>query len=99
MGIGSGSRVPAVGTNSMGTDAAIFTFVTTNSYVADPQALSDEDSLFDAGIVDSTGVLDLIGFVEQEFGINVDDDDLVPENLDSISRLVAYVERKRAAAA
>jgi len=80
----------------MGTDAVIRTFVTGNFYVADAQSLSNEDSLLEAGIIDSTGVLDLIGFVEQEFGIKVDDEDLVPENLDSISRLVAFVERKRA---
>jgi acyl carrier protein len=81
----------------MGMDVVIRTFVTSNFYVADPQALSDEDSLLDAGIIDSTGVLDLIGFMEEEFGIKVDDDDLVAENLDSISHLVAFVERKRAA--
>jgi len=81
----------------MGTDAVIRTFVTSNFYVADPQALSDDDSLLDAGIIDSTGVLDLIGFVEQEFGIKVADEDLVPENLDSISRIAAFVGRKQAA--
>ena len=73
------------------------TFITTNFYVADPAALSDEDSLLDAGIIDSTGVLDLIGFIEQQFGVSVSDEELVPENLDSIARLSAFVERKRAA--
>ncbi|MDO8836523.1 MAG: acyl carrier protein [Vicinamibacterales bacterium] len=74
-------------------------FITTNFYVADPAALSDDDSLLDAGIIDSTGVLDLIGFIEQQFGITVADEELVPENLDTVSRLVQFVERKRAAAA
>ena len=73
------------------------TFITTNFYVADPAALSDDDSLLDAGIIDSTGVLDLIGFIEQQFGVSVSDEELVPENLDSIARLSAFVERKRAA--
>lgn len=82
----------------MGLDVVIRTFVTSNFYVADPAALSDDDSLLDAGIIDSTGVLDLIGFIEQEFGITVADDELVPDNLDSIARLTAYVHRKLPAA-
>ena len=79
----------------MGTESIFRTFITANFYVADPAALADDDSLLDAGIIDSTGVLDLIGFIEQQFGFSVADDDLVPENLDSIARLVAFVERKR----
>jgi acyl carrier protein len=70
-------------------------FVTTNFYVADPGSLGDGDSLLDAGIVDSTGVLELIGFVEREYGITVEDNEILPENLDSISRLAAFVARKR----
>ncbi len=80
-----------------GTTPALRTFITTNFYVADPQALADEDSLLDAGIIDSTGVLDLIGFVESQFGIKVDDEEILPENLDSIAKLAAFVDRKRAA--
>jgi len=82
----------------MGQEQVFRTFITTNFYVADPAALSDDDSLLDAGIIDSTGVLDLIGFIEQQFGITVSDDELVPENLDSIARLAAFVERRQAAA-
>jgi acyl carrier protein len=82
----------------MGTADVFRTFITTNFYVADPAALADDDSLLDAGIIDSTGVLDLIGFMEQEFGISVADDELVPENLDSIARLTAFVARKKAPA-
>jgi acyl carrier protein len=82
----------------MGTAATFRNFVTTNFYVADPQALGDEDSLLDAGIIDSTGVLDLIGFIEQQFGVAVADEELVPENLDSIARLSAFVDRKRTSA-
>lgn len=98
----SGAEVRAPGAvmeqNCMGTEPAIRAFIMANFYVADPQTLSDDDSLLDAGIIDSTGVLDLIGFVEQEFGITVADDELVPENLDSISRLSAFVAGKRAVA-
>jgi acyl carrier protein len=46
--------------------------------------------------VDSTGVLEIIGFLEQTFGITVQDEEMVPANLDSIARMKAYVERKLA---
>ena len=70
-------------------------FVTTNFYVTDPSALSDDASLLDLGIVDSTGVLELVGFLETEFGLCVGDDEIVPENLDTIRRIAAYVGRKK----
>ena len=56
--------------------------------------LSDDDSLLDSGIVDSTGVLELVAFIEDEFDLEVKDEELIPENLDSIDQLVAFVERK-----
>ncbi len=61
-------------------------------------AISDDDSLVEGGVVDSTGVLSLVGFLEQSFGVRVQDDEIVPENLDSINRLVAYISRKQEAA-
>ena len=70
-------------------------FITSNFYVADPAALSDEDSLLEAGIIDSTGVLELLGFLEREFGITMSDDEILPENLDSIARLTAFVGKKQ----
>jgi len=56
--------------------------------------LSNHASLLEAGIIDSTGVLELIGFLETQFGIKVQDEEIVPENLDSIEKLVQYVEGK-----
>lgn len=73
---------------------AIRGFVVENFFVTDPAALADEDSLVDHGIVDSTGVLELVAFLEQRFGLHVDDVDLVPENLESIARMAAFVARK-----
>lgn len=70
-------------------------FVTTNFYVADPAALQDGESLLDSGIVDSTGVLEVIGFLEETFGIKVEDREMLPENLDSIERIAAFVTRKK----
>ena len=48
-------------------------------------------------MIDSTGVLELVGFLEENFGIRIQDDELVPENLDTIDNIVQFVTRKRAA--
>jgi acyl carrier protein len=74
-------------------------FVTTNFYVPDPASLTNDASLLDQGIIDSTGVLEVIGFLEETFGISVDDRDILPENLDSIERIAGFVARKKTAAA
>jgi len=70
-------------------------FVTSNFYVAEVASLKDETSLLEHGIIDSTGVLEVIVFLESTFGISVDDSELRPENLDSIERIAAFVERKK----
>lgn len=67
-------------------------------FTSDTSALGDDESFLDRGIIDSTGVLELIFFLEEEFKVKIADDELLPENLDSVSRLTAFVERKRAAA-
>lgn len=69
-------------------------FVTTNFYVPDP-SFADDASLLDAGIVDSTGVLEVISFLEAEFGLVVADEEMLPDNLDSVARIAAFVERKK----
>jgi acyl carrier protein len=56
--------------------------------------LGDTDSFLEKGIIDSTGVLELVAFVEQTFGFEVADDELVPENFDSVAKLESYVQRK-----
>lgn len=70
-------------------------FVLANFYVPSGDALRDDTSLFDGGYVDSTGVLELIAFIENEFAIRVEDAETVPENLDSIERVARFIERKR----
>ena len=62
---------------------------------ADDSSLGDGDSFLESGVIDSTGILELVGFVEDEFNIEVTDDELVPDNFDSIDRLVSYVGRKQ----
>lgn len=83
----------------MTTQQRVRQFVLENFYVADPAELTDEVSLVEGGYVDSTGVLELIGFVETEFGIKVADADTTPENLGSIARIAAFVDRQRGAVA
>jgi acyl carrier protein len=61
--------------------------------------VSDTESLIDAGLIDSTGVLELVAFLEGEFSLRMADAEIVPENLDSLRAIVAYVEGKRAVAA
>jgi acyl carrier protein len=63
----------------------------------DQSLLKDDDSFLNKGIIDSTGVLELIMFLEEKYNIKVQDEDLVPDNLDSINNLVAFIERKQAA--
>jgi acyl carrier protein len=73
-------------------------FIVTNFYVAEADKLADDTSFLDKGIIDSTGVLEVVSFLEQEFGITIEDGEMVPENLDSIGGLVAMVDRKKKAA-
>ncbi|HHJ13951.1 MAG TPA: acyl carrier protein [Gammaproteobacteria bacterium] len=68
-------------------------------FTDDESALDNRDSFLEKGILDSTGILEVIYFIEDEYGIKVADEEMVPENLDSVERLVAYVGRKQAASA
>ena len=61
----------------------------------DESMLTDRESLSGRGILDSTGALELIMHLEETYGIKVEDDELHPDNLDSVEKLAAYVERKR----
>jgi acyl carrier protein len=70
-------------------------FVRTRFPLARNLEFTDEDSLLDAGVIDSLGILDLVGFLEETFGIQASDEDLNPENFDSIATLVRFVESKR----
>lgn len=63
-----------------------------------PEDLADDASFMDLGVIDSTGIMEVVIFMEENFGIKVLDTDLLPENLDSINSLVAFVERKQAVA-
>ncbi len=61
--------------------------------------LANDTSLLQAGVIDSTGVLELVVFLEESYTIKVEDDELVPENLDSIVNLARFIQTKTASAA
>ena len=69
-------------------------FIQSNFYVPQGFELGSETSLSEVGIVDSTGVLEVIQFVEREFGVRVEDREVHPDNLDSIERITSFVARK-----
>ena len=69
-------------------------FIVDNFYVSDAAALRDDTSLIEGGYVDSTGMLELIDFLEKAFAISIAENETVPENLETIDRIVAFVGRK-----
>jgi acyl carrier protein len=69
-------------------------FITDRFLFGDDKKLGDDDSLLEAGIIDSTGILELIGHLEERYSIKVNDDELVPENLDTITGIAAFLAKK-----
>lgn len=68
-------------------------------FTEDESALQDGDSFLESGIIDSTGVMEIILFIEETFGIKVNDDEMLPANFDSVDKLVAFIKRKQLVAA
>jgi acyl carrier protein len=66
-------------------------------FTEDDKALDDSASLMQGGTMDSTGILELIMFLEEKFAIKVADEEMVPTNLDSVQNVVAFVARKQSA--
>jgi len=80
------------------TASILRTFIRENFLYGLETAFSDDDSFLELGLIDSTGVLELVAYIEKQFRMRVSDDDLVPENLDSINNLVRFIESNRNAA-
>lgn len=74
------------------TESRILAFI--GEHFQAPENLRVEESLLDGGIIDSMGVLTIVIWLEDEFGLVVDDEDVVPENIDSVANLVRYVNTK-----
>ena len=63
-------------------------------YTEDERALKDDDSFLDSGILDSMGILEVIDLLNEVFSIEVEDDEMIPDNLDSINDLLAFIKKK-----
>jgi len=70
---------------------AIRAFISDSFFV---EEYTNEESFLRSGTIDSTGMLELISFVEEHFGVEIDDEELVPDNLDSVDNLVGFLARK-----
>lgn len=66
-------------------------------FTDDHSELGDDDSFMEKEIIDSTGILEVIEFIEERCDINVEDEEMLPENLDSVNRVISFVDRKQAA--
>lgn len=69
-------------------------FVVENFLFGDGEELKQETSFTEEGIIDSTGILELVFFLEETFSISVEDDELVPENMDSLQSIAGFIDRK-----
>ncbi len=75
-------------------EAEIHRFIADKFLFGDDKKLAHNDSLLEAGIVDSTGILEIVAHLEERYGMKVDNDEMVPENLDTIANIGAFVKRK-----
>jgi acyl carrier protein len=70
-------------------------FIIDNFYVSDPSEVGDDVSLITSGLVDSTGMLEVIAFLESEYGFHVEEQETTPDNLETVGRIAGFVIRKR----
>lgn len=69
-------------------------YIVQNFLFGDGSQLENNTSFLQSGIIDSTGILELINFLEETYKIKINDDELIPENLDTIDNIVRFLERK-----
>lgn len=82
--------------NESDLQSSIISFVNNNFLMnSDSINFSNTDSFMEKGIIDSTGVMELVNFIQQTFKITVNDEDLIPENLDSVNNLVTFIKTKQ----
>ena len=70
-------------------------FIKNNFLLGNDATLKDDDSFMGKGIVDSTGILEVVSFVEETFNFKIADEELLPDNLDSINNLITYIKTKQ----
>ena len=69
-------------------------YIVENFLFGDDRRIGPETDFLENGILDSTGVLELVGFLEEKFGIRVEDDEVVPDNMDSLEKITLYISKK-----
>lgn len=69
-------------------------FIEQNFVYDQEMSLNNDESLLDSGLVDSTGILEVVSFLEQTYNISVEDEEMVPDNLDSINKISSFINRK-----
>ena len=74
----------------------IKSYIIENFLFGDEEGFEENTSFLDAGIVDSTGILELVDFLDDEFNIKIADDEILPENLDSINNIINFLDKKSA---
>ena len=83
----------------MSTEKIIRSYILENYLFTDDESqLSSTDSFLQHGIIDSTGILEMIYFIQDEFGVEVEDHEMIPENLDSVTNIVNFIGKKKQAA-
>jgi acyl carrier protein len=75
-------------------ESKIREFIVNNLYYSEDSFIGDEDSFLETGVIDSMGVMELVAFVQKEFGVEVVQKEIVVENFDSIRKLANYLRRK-----
>jgi acyl carrier protein len=75
-------------------ESEIYKFVVDNFMFGQAAGLADDESLLQRGVIDSTGVLELVSFLQDNFNITVEDNEIIPTNLETINGIVAYVNKK-----
>lgn len=86
------------GQNKAEVTGAVRAFISASTLpLARIASFTDDDSFLEKGILDSTGVLELVGHIETEYGIRFEADEIVPDNLDSINQIAEFIGRKTAA--
>jgi len=82
-------------TTTMQLKSEIRQFIVDNFlYGQDDDTLGDEVSFLGKGIIDSTGILELVSFIEEKYSISIDDEELIPDNFDSLNKLSTFVSKK-----
>ena len=79
----------------MSVEEKVRNYILENYLFTDDQSeLNSNDSFLEKGIIDSTGILEVIFFLEEEFGVSIEDDEMIPENLDSVNNIVNFINKK-----